>query len=228
MSTKIVNVSLNTNGTELTLDPLVIELQGGDAVQWNFQNVPAGLPFIHFDGSPLGPFEKLELSGSSVVGSGNSGMVGEHPYTAFVLGSQEAVVISAGQNASIDNHSDVEISSTSLVSFVPDPESFTVSPATISVQKGHTAIWCIVGVPAGLFVTFHFDLPADPLNGPFVSFSVSHAGNVWLAKGVGFLEEEPGDQDPITYHVRLRDAQGHVVHETDPDPVIDRLGSPPQ
>jgi hypothetical protein len=241
MAVRTVNVTYNGSiHLDLWPDQGNVTLDSGDQVQWHFHSVPPGCPvFIHFPQSqasephqPFGPFQYLETSDSWVFGIGNNGNHHEHPYTAMILNSEGAVATSSHLPARILNptaHEDT--SPDALVRYNPEDRErpFRVMPHRLKLEKERTAIWYIEGIPADHFVTFHFDgFQADPLRGPFLSFSWSRGfHSSWLANGAGFLFGLDPSQipNPIQYFVRLRNALGTVVHQE--DPVIEPLDPPP-
>src|SRR4051812_30101820 len=84
--TTTVTVTLNSDGN-LTLDRPAVDLNSGDTLEWDFQNVPSDcVPGILFD-SPFGPFQALQVLGKNVVqGKGNLGTDGEsYTYRAQLL-----------------------------------------------------------------------------------------------------------------------------------------------
>lgn len=239
MAAKVVNVTLD--GVQLHLDHADLLVGDGDTVQWNFPEVPNHCwPFIFFPKqanqpfSPLGPFKSLKptLSGTlgGVLGAGNSGVQQEYPYTAMILNQDGAVAMSTSP-ARIFNTASRNTSPVAIVRYrndQPETERIDVDPDMLQVAAGQTVQWHLIGIPENHFVTFHFNGFADPMQGPFSSFTVDRTfDSNQIAIGADFLiaPDPQGSLSPIQYFVRLRNAMGTVIDSD--DPVIEPLESPP-
>lgn len=230
----VVPVTFHGPGIPLTIDPqkLHVDLEAGGLIQWQFVAAPGEtlenlLVHIQFESS-FGPFQGLTSSGTSVSGKGNTGVAGEHRYTAMVLCTSGWVATSGTTEAVVDNLSEArDTSPHAVVIYDPVGKALGVTPGTLGVQFDQTATWHIEGVPADHFVTFQFPNFSDQLAGPFSVFSLERnvipGSPVLLASGELY---QPGNaQSPITYLIQVRDASGTVIASD--DPLIATLGDPP-
>jgi hypothetical protein len=237
MSLIQINIVFNEQTEQLEVSPAQVNLNHGDVVHWvlSGERHDDRFPQIIFQtqanaqGQQFGPFEYLEPSLSGVIGLGNTGHSGSYPYTVLLLDEHGPVGTPA--SASIDNASSLlNTSPQAIIRFDSETQKLNVEPPHLLVELKHTAIWHIQGIPQDCFITFHFDDPAHPIEGPFLSFSLSRDledSDRWLATGTGLLFDVEPSLLPfsIGYSVALRDAQGNVLTHT-PDPVIEPLGPP--
>jgi hypothetical protein len=212
----ILHVTANRNGNQLTLTDQQINLHHGDLLQWHFPDLSLNqLAFIHFpfqENRPFGPFQFLEPSSFHVRGLGNTGHPGEYHYTAFVL-DDHGVVASSDGSASVVNHS-AEVDTSPDATIQCNGETLIVTPDTLQVEIGRTAVWYITGLPPGYFVTFQFPNFPDTMVGPFSSFQMSRGfGNAQVATGTQFAGPADSHQQ---YLVSLRRPDGTVVDFRDP------------
>jgi hypothetical protein len=224
------NVTVTHNGTALTITPLSIELQTGDWVDWSFVGVQSNeLVYILFEDEPLGPFQSLSPSSHNVVGQGNSGSSGTHPYKAILMDSAGALAIS-GEGAVVMNSTGGSDASPEVAVHLNGTTGMVdlVAPHAVMLFLGQTVNWHIHSLPAGHFVTLLFDGFPDPMMGPFslltVSLGVADPA-IRLIRGEGFglgLETLAAE---ISYFIQVRDAAGSIIDTH--DPVIDNLGTPP-
>lgn len=237
LTPKPVEVQFHGPGAPLTIDKPHLDLFPGEAIQWDFGSVsPEHLTYIHFESS-LGPFQCLSLSGHSVTGVGNYGLLGVYPYRAFILDRDGVIAASPAGDASIANLSaEKDISPQVVVTYDPsrtDGPKLSVFPDHLKLQIGQTATWTILGVPTDHFVTFHFLDLADPMLGPFTGFFLNQSlvqgpVSIRLASGEGYGKRSdlpvpfPAH---IHYRITVRNANGNVVGHH--DPLIDTLGDPP-
>ncbi|HKV11279.1 MAG TPA: hypothetical protein VJ725_24265 [Thermoanaerobaculia bacterium] len=230
-------VHVTRHGRELTISHPNIELRAGESVEWRFKDLDIEeMACVHFEGldypesEPYGPFQCLEPSSFDVRGLGNTGRPGHYRYTAFVLSDQGVVAKSDGHARVVNCSTEVDTSPDATIHF--DGKKLHVKPHYLKVDVRRPAVWYITGLPAGYFITFHFDQFHDEMVGPFSSFQVSRGlGTARVATGANFTghiprhrhnhEENQGYKDeqkrsPIHYHVRLRRPDGSVVAWEDP------------
>lgn len=220
----------------LTIDNPHLDLYPGESVKWSFNSVPPEfLTYIHFESS-LGPFQCLSLSGNSVTGVGNFGLLGVYPYRAFVLDTEGAIAASTSAAYIANLSADKDISPQAVVTYDPNKplgSNLSVVPSPLKLQIGQTATWTILGVPVDHFVTFRFMNFDDPMLGPFTSFYLNQSliespVAIRLASGEGFGMRgglPTPFPNPIHYRITVRNANGSLV--AGHDPLIDTLGDPP-
>lgn len=231
MANQVVMVTATVTGTEITwdFDALVVELNPGDTLSWQFDGVPSDcVPGILFDSNAgFGPFQALELKGNLVIGRGNNGQTGTYTYSAQLLDAS-GIRSTSTQTVSVLNQvPDLERSPTAVIPCHIHPETKAVSMEKIDDLKlfsGDTAIWLVTGLTAEFFVSFRFLLTSGDLaTGPFESLVFNRELEGLRVIGQGFSLPETSTQ--LTYHVEVRDASG-TVRASD-DPTIDNLGQPP-
>lgn len=220
-------VTITRDGNQLLVDPLQIELDLGDSVQWEFEDPDLdGLGYINFlsPEHPFGPFQFVVPTTALVHGFGNTGIAGEYPYIALILDADGVKATSASVEAKIVNNSTTVATSEATIRH---DETFHIDPPTLRVQRGQTALWYIPGLTNGQFVTFLFDGFEDELVGPFSTFAITRGfDNAQIAIGVDFKGPLSG-HDSVHYQVALREQDG-TVSALSPDPVIEPVGSPPE
>src|ERR1700710_1068549 len=112
--TTTVTVTYHSDSKDLTLDPLSVDLNPGDILEWDFQNVPSdSVPGILFD-SPFGPFQALQvIIKSRVRGLGNLGTgVETFPYKAQLL-DLDGILATSQETGTVQNQVSVRDTSPS-------------------------------------------------------------------------------------------------------------------
>lgn len=241
MTVHKVSVTFNPNHSNpLTVDPPNVDLQEGDQVFWQFNELPPGcVGGIHFE-QPLGPFSSIQLvDRRQFLGVGNVGLpqgAASVPfrYRAQVLTASQPLAVSSEPLPTITNLPQPQDTSPQIIVQIDSStRQPTAQQQNLSLNIGDTATWHIFGLPADHFVTLFFPgHPDEPLLGPFRAAFWTRAvtGDDMneirgSASGFGLRLNQPlatGAQ--ITYNIQVRSADGAVVGSD--DPVIDNLGEP--
>lgn len=235
MAIHTINVNFDAQANQLEPDPQMttVTIGTGDAVEWVFTGTPANcLAFVLFESQNdgwFGPFQSLSPSPEGVTATGNNGSPGTYAYTLMILDDQGALATFGTSLSVVNASTQVDTSPRATVFFDPNIEPsnqrVVVTPSTLSVEQGQTAIWHIYpeNILPGHFVTVHFEgFPERPMIGPFQSFSMSPGVGGLVARGEGL---STGSTNQIAYRVRVRAADGTIVGSG--DPVIEPLESPP-
>lgn len=232
----------NAEGS-LSFDPTLTPLAQGDWVWWSFLDVPAGfIPFIQFQApAPLfGPFHSARSRGNdSVIGKGNTGVPGMYTYRAVLLDPETEQMITSAWLGGIYNEVTSDNADTSPEAFAtyhpgaPAGQQITVTPDSLCLNNGDTALWVVSGLQEGMFVTMHFDAPeggrSANRSGPFAALCAVAGGAAGEMRlhGTGFMTEA-GSDTPIparfSYTIKVWDADGTLLGSH--DPAIDNLGPP--
>ncbi len=241
-------VEVRVVGESLAFTPTHTTLAQGDWVWWHFSHVPAGyVPFIQFQDPQLGPFHSVRsLGNDAVIGKGNTGQSGTYTYRAILLDPDTGTTMTSGYVGEIDNQvEEADTSPEAQVVVTPNPDLspgapkylVDVTPDTLCLNAGDTAIWAVSGLEPDTFITFHFEKSDDHTTstnrtGPFAAFiGMAGGGNGELrAHATGFMtgagSPTPPESIParFTYWIDVWSVQGE--HLGGHDPVIDNLGPP--
>jgi plastocyanin len=240
MGQKTINV--NRNGSVLTVDPDLLDLQDGDWVEWKFWGLEEGeFGFISFqpEAGKFGPFHSLRSHGTdSFLGKGNKGEAGrDFSYAALILNLEKDHAAASGSGTIHNSVSKKDTTPDIKVIYNERANTITVTPDEVSLNVGDTATWYFEGVPPNAFVCFKFGsataadgTPIEEMDGacgPFVAFNAcKDEGGTVQASGMGFVAAIPPDRwaRQFQYHLQVRDWDGRLL--AGHDPIIDNLGPP--
>lgn len=232
---KTVELTYNAVTHALTPNHSSLTLQSPeDWVTWKLHpNSPMPPPnaslLIRFE-QHLGPFQTLRGNGTqTIIATGNKGDSSSTSYSYFLYllldPAAPSHLIKSGPFTIVNDVSGSNPSPWVHVTYDPENEQVTIEPTTqpLLLHEGDVPLVKFTDVPNDFLVAFWFS-GFSSANGPFSSYFVTREngqGTVRLGGATFGLTEAP----TIEFHVRVWNADGHLV-ATD-DPSIDNLGRPP-